>query len=179
MSPKTIFAVRGSHLPTLPKAKTKVRGSQFAPSLIPLPLHKSSRFAVRTFSLSTALTQKFAVRSSHLLFLSTALTKSSRFAVRTFFFFPLPYLKVRSSQFAPLSISLLFPILKVRSSRFAPNLSLICPNSKVRSSLFAAHTYQIFSALTQVCGSQLAATHFPDNPTPISLQFAVCTCPFI
>ena len=147
-SSKTIFAVRGSHLPTLPKAKTKVRGSQFAPSLFPLPLHKSSRFAVRTFSLSTALTQKFAVRSSHLLFLSTALSKSSQFAVRTSLYLsPLSHLK--SSQFAVRTLSFSY-LPKLKSSQFAVRSShrsdLLCPNSKVR-------------------GSRLAATHFPDNPT--------------
>ena len=122
-SSKTIFAVPGSHLSTLLKAKTKVRGSQFAPSLIPLPLNKSSRFAVRTFSLSTALTQKFAVRSSHLLFLSTTLTQSSQFAVRSSHLYLSPLSYQKSSQFA------------VRSSHRS---NLLCPKSKVRCSRLAA-----------------------------------------
>ena len=136
------------HKKSLKVIKNHLRGSRFAPSHSPQGQNKSSRFAVRTFSLSTALTQKFAVRSSHLLFLSTALSKSSQFAVRTSLYLsPLSHLK--SSQFAVRTLSFSY-LPKFKSSQFAVRSShrsnFLCPNSKVR-------------------GSRLAATHFPDNPT--------------
>ena len=116
--------------------KNHLRGSWLAPSHSLQGQNKSSRFAVRTISLYTALTQKFAVRSSHLLSLHCPNTKvrGSQFAPSFFLHCPYSKFAVRSSHLSLSLSSFLSSKFAVRGSHLILLLSAQIEKFAVRCS---------------------------------------------